>query len=609
MVGGNQQERRAARAPPRPDEACASARRVAAVHAAGCAAALALAAAAHEALRGHGPALRAAAWMAALAVVAVTAILLRRAVGNALARERREGEARAAAALSDTEERLALAMEAAGLGMFHAVPYGPMAWSPRCREIFGVGDAEIPDFEAFLRLVHPDDRERVRAAALRWTDPAGDGRYQDAYRCLRADGTLRWVAASGRARFAEVDGARRPVLLVGALLDVTDQKAAQAQLMQADRLASVGLLAAGVAHEVNNPLSYVLGALDFLQERFAAGAPRGSDPEVLAALGDARTGAERVRQVVRDLRTFSGSREERRGRVRLEVVVESALRIAANELRHRARVVREFGPVPGVLGDEARLGQVVLNLLVNAAQALPGDRPSAQEIRVVLGTDPAGHAVLEVRDTGPGISPEVADRIFDPFFTTKPPGVGTGLGLSICRNIVLGLGGEISAVPRHGGGAVLRVRLPPAPPAEPAAPPDGPAPRLSPPAPAAAPGRRGSVLVVDDEPFVAAAVRRVLEREHDVTVHTRAEDALAAIEGGARFDAIVCDLMMPGMTGMELHAALERAAPEQADRLVVLTGGAFTAAAREFLERVPVPRAEKPVAPDALLGLVREQVG
>ncbi len=505
-------------------------------------------------------------------------------------------------AFRESEERLALAIEAAGLGTFHALPYGRMEWSPRAREIFGAPDAEVPDFEAFLAVVHPDDREAVRAAAARWTDPGGDGRYQQQYRIVRPDGSVRWISAHGIARFAELGGVRQPVRLAGTLLDVTEVKAVQAQLMQSDRLASVGMLAAGVAHEINNPLAYLSAALEFLHEH--AGRLRdgsAEDAEVLHALADAREGAERVRHVVRDLRTFSGARDERRARLDLGPVVDSAIHLAANEIRYRARLVREYGPSPAIMADEARLGQVVLNLLINAAQAIPEGHAAEHEIRVVTWTDPAGRAVLEVRDTGSGIAPEIADRIFDPFFTTKPSGVGTGLGLAICRGIVLGLGGEIAAESRPGRGTTMRVVLP----AAPAAAEDA-AEAPARPVPA---GRRGRVLVVDDEPSVAAAVRRVLASQHDVVVRGSAEEALDEIGRGERFDAILCDLMMPRMTGMELHAELARRAPDQADRMVVLTGGAFTDGAREFLDRVQLPRCEKPFDATGLRELVRKVVG
>jgi PAS domain S-box-containing protein len=504
-------------------------------------------------------------------------------------------------ALRESEERLALALDAAGLGTFHATPYGQLDWSERCCEIFGIGAGSIPDFEAFLALVHPDDRELVRAGAGSWVDPAGNGRYQQQYRTVRPDGTVRWVSAHGMCRFGEVDGVRRPVKLVGTLVDVTEVKAVQAQLMQSDRLASVGMVAAGVAHEINNPLAYLSAALDYLGEhRDELGAPALRE-EVLRALAEARDGADRVRHVVRDLRTFSGLREERRTRLELAPILEAAIHLAANQLRYRARVVRDFRPAPAVMADEARLGQVVLNLLINAAQAIPEGNADANEIRVSTATDESGRAVVEVHDTGAGIPPEIADRIFDPFFTTKPHGVGTGLGLSICRNIVLALGGEIGVESSRGGGTTLRVTLPAAPAAQPAAAAAAPPPRGC--------GRRGRVLVVDDEPAVAAAIRRLLAPQHDVVVRASAREAVDAIGRGERFDAILCDLMMPGMTGMDLHEALAAVAPEQAGRMVVLTGGAVTERAREFLARVPLPRCEKPFDTQRLRETVRKVVG
>ena len=504
------------------------------------------------------------------------------------------------AALRESEDRLALAVEAAGLGMFYAVPYGPLQLSPRCREIFGVGDEPIPDFEAFLEHVHPADREQVREAAARWLDPAGDGRYKGQYRWLRPDGTVRWVAASGIVRLARVGGAHVPIQLVGTIFDISDQKLAQEQLMLTDRLASVGMLAAGVAHEINNPLSFMMAALDFLDEQRSAGAATGvvAEAEAARALAEAREGAHRVRQVVRDLRALSGTREERRARVELQPIVESAVRMAASELQPRARLEREYRDAPAVVGDEARLGQVVLNLLVNAAHAIPEGRASENEIRVVIGTDASGRALLEVRDTGAGISPELAGRIFDPFFTTKPRGVGTGLGLAISRTIVVGMGGEITVEPGRGAGTVMRVVLPAA---QPGGVDDPPVVGAA----AARATRRGRILVVDDEPAIGLAVRRLLAAEHDVELRTRAEDALDAISRGERFDAILCDLMMPGMKGWELHAALERLAPDQARRMIVLTGGDSTGGAREFIERVPLPRIEKPF--DA--AILRERVG
>ncbi|HEY6005541.1 MAG TPA: GAF domain-containing protein [Anaeromyxobacter sp.] len=377
-----------------------------------------------------------------------------------------------------------------------------------------------------------------------------------------------------------------------------------AQLMQADRMASVGMLAAGVAHEINNPLSYLAAALDFMDgelKRIGKAQPSRQMDELLEALAEARDGASRVKHVVRDLKTFSRAEEKRRSRVDLRAVIESSINIAFNEIKYRARLVKDYGKVPPVLANEARLGQVFLNLLINAAQAIPEGLADQNEIRVITRTDDAGRAVVEVRDSGSGIPAEILDRIFDPFFTTKPIGVGTGLGLSICHNIVSGLGGEISVESQVDRGSVFRVALP-------AASAEADVEVATEAAPSKL-GRRGRVLVVDDEPAVGSAVRRTLAREHDVTALTRAADARDRIARGERFDVILCDLMMPEMTGMDLYAELARLAPDQAERMVVLTGGAFTPKAQQFLDQVSNARVEKPFDSVTLRAMVRSWVG
>ena len=377
-----------------------------------------------------------------------------------------------------------------------------------------------------------------------------------------------------------------------------------AQLMQSDRMASVGVLAAGVAHEINNPLAYLIASLDFIDaelKRSGRALPEPLLEDVGHALSDAREGAARVRHVVRDLKTFSRGDEEQNTRIEVRPVIESSINMAYNEIRYRARLVKDYGKAPPVLASPARLGQVFLNLLINAAQAIPEGHADENEIRIATRTDPAGRALIEVRDSGAGIRPEIVGRIFDPFFTTKPVGVGTGLGLSICHNIVRGLGGEISVESQVGQGTLFRVALPASPPEV--------GDELTPPPDAATSARRGRVLVVDDEPAVGSAVRRTLAREHDVRVLSSAVEALDLFRAGERFDVIVCDLMMPKMSGMELHAELARIAPDQARRMVLLTGGAFTPSAQQFLDRVPNARVEKPFEAASLRVLVRGLVG
>ncbi len=382
-----------------------------------------------------------------------------------------------------------------------------------------------------------------------------------------------------------------------------DRERLTAQLVQADRLAAMGTLAAGVAHEINNPLAYVVASHAFIGEGLARleGQVGGHAVAGLAdALADAQEGAERVRLIVRDLRTFSRVDDSRTDRVDLHRVLDSSLGIARNELKHRATVVREYGPVPPVLGNDAKLGQVFLNLLINAAQAIEAGHLDDNEIRVVTSTDAAGRARVEVRDTGPGIPAELRDRIFDPFFTTKGIGEGTGLGLSICRNIVKSLGGEIAVEGAPERGAVFCVTLP-------AAPRDV-RPTPAPPSAVTPAGRRGRVAIVDDEPGIRRAAERLLAGEHDVVAFEHARALGDRVGAGERFDVILCDLLMPDMTGMDLHALLREVAPLQADAMVFVTGGAFTPEARAFLDRVPNPVLEKPFDLPAVRKVIRALV-
>ncbi|HSN92492.1 MAG TPA: ATP-binding protein, partial [Anaeromyxobacteraceae bacterium] len=322
---------------------------------------------------------------------------------------------------------------------------------------------------------------------------------------------------------------------------------------------------------------------------------RGAPQEVLRALEDAREGGARVREIVRDLRTFARSGGEARARVDVRRTLRSAVNLALAEIRRRARLDLDLAEVPPVLGAEHRLGQVFLNLLVNAAQAIPEGAADRNRIRVATRVE-AGRVLVEVSDTGAGIPDEVLPRIFDPFFTTKPVGVGTGLGLAIVHTIVAELGGEVRVRTAPGQGTTFAVDLP-------AAAPAATSPEAGSPEPAQV--RIGRILVVDDEPLVARAVARVLSPPHEVVAVDGGPDALARIEGGDRgFDLVLCDLMMPGMSGMELHDRLRAVAPELSRRVVFITGGAANPDVRAFLERARRPVVEKPFDPPSLRRVV-----
>ena len=233
--------------------------------------------------------------------------------------------------------------------------------------------------------------------------------------------------------------------------------------MLSDRLASVGTLAAGIAHEINNPLACVVANLELMAEELRAlaiGHPASRWQDLEQMTREARDGAERVKHIVLGLRAFS--RVDTDNRVVLDVrkVLDLAIELTGSELRHRARLVKDYQELPPIEADEGRLGQVFVNLLVNATQALPEGQADRHEIRVATTTAPDGRALIEIQDSGPGIPGELLSRIFDPFFTTKPIGVGTGLGLSICHSLVTALAGEITVASTPGAGATFRVYLP-----------------------------------------------------------------------------------------------------------------------------------------------------
>ena len=396
--------------------------------------------------------------------------------------------------------------------------------------------------------------------------------------------------AALRARLAEELEARRQALLVReAALEQArrELETTHARLVRADRLAALGTLAAGTAHEINNPLTFVVGNAELLTEELdglAARLPPGATDDARALLGDLAAGAARIRRVVEQLLVLARDERTTEGPVDVRAALDLSLAMASHHLKHRARVVREFAEVPPVRASEAELGQVFLNLLVNAAQAIPEGHLAEHTVRVsTRAVD--GKVVIEVADTGVGMTPEVRARVFDPFFTTKEVGHGTGLGLSISLGIVTRLGGTIDCTSEPGRGTTFRVELPAL--AEVAAAPA--APPLAP-----TPPRARGVLVVADEELVARTVARMLANDR-VEVAFSDREALGRPSLGG-FDVIVSDLMMPDLTGLELYELAVAREPAVARRFVFLTGGVFSDAARQFLERHRLPWLTKPVS-------------
>ncbi len=425
---------------------------------------------------------------------------------------------------------------------------------------------------------------------------------------VSADRTAKAAAIDADAYLAKPVDVNTLLLTIDRLLLARERELLQARLVEADRLTSLGTIAASVAHEINNPLAYAIANLELVANLLVddAGLRAHAVPgsPITLALADSREGLLRIRSIVRDLRTFSRPADDGISPVDVERVLDSSANIVSSEISQRARLIKDYGGVPRVLANEARLGQVCLNLIVNAAQSIPEGHVDDNEIRLSTRQDGHGHVIIEVRDTGEGIAEPLLPHIFEPFFTTKPLSKGTGLGLSICKDLVERLGGALTVDSAVGEGSLFRITFPEialnaprgaAVVARAPAPPE--------PAPQA---RRGHVLIVDDEPRLCAILARLLGSEHDVTTFTSAAAAVERIASGQRFDVIFSDLMMPGMSGMELHAELTRLAPRQAARVVFLTGGAFTPKASDFMGTVRNRFLDKPFDYAVLAALARE---
>lgn len=434
--------------------------------------------------------------------------------------------------------------------------------------------------------------------------------------------------------------------------DISERKRTEARIILADRLASLGTLAAGAAHEINNPLTYVLAGIETLSERVGEGRPReGSSvsvdqEEALSLLAEMREGCDRVTSIVQELRELSRGKDDDRVPVRVVEAFETAIRMTYSDIREKAKIVRDFQCEPRVLANPGRLGQVLINLLVNAAQAIPEGDPGKHVITVGVRDLSNGRIRLEVSDTGSGIPDALLPRIFDPFVTTKAVGQGTGLGLSICHNIVTSLGGTIDVESEEGRGTTFRIELEAAarlslPPVRISTPTPTQSPFRFPPAsvpvletsepnasvvqspspvkvpadgeesganaasvaPAAVSLEPLRVLVIDDDPGVSRALARML-RDHKTTL---AEGGQPGIELLLRedFDLVLCDLMMPDVNGMDVYETVRTVRPDIASRIVFITGGAHTAEGRAFLERVPNPKLDKPIARAELQDLMR----
>ncbi len=459
----------------------------------------------------------------------------------------------------------------------------PTFVSPHCEQVLGVSaDQLMSEPESFSSLIHPEDQDRFRAE-LEYAE-AHSERLHFEGRFVLPSGMTRWYQCVCQP-VRDADGV---VCWDGLLLDVSERNELQTQLVLADRLATVGTLSASVAHEVNNPLAYVYSSLSELREGIAAF----GDKELTNLADDALEGLQRIDRTVRDLRTFARSSSHAEGAVRIIDVLDASARLASNEIRHRAVLEKQYGADVKVLADESNLGQVFLNLLVTSAQSIPEGDAQSHRIVIEVVVDELERVRIQIWDNGPGLEETLLRRAFD----ALPAGhsLRAGMGLYVCRRIVAELGGQISANRRDHGGNHFTVTLPIMP--------DSSRERARP-LLRVLPDRPARVLVVDDEDLVVTALVRALDG-HQVTCARSGREAIELLGTSGPFDLVLCDVMMPDMTGADVYKAARGFEPGAEGRIVFVTGGAFTPAARDFLDRVPNRRITKPFSREGVRALV-----
>ncbi len=467
-------------------------------------------------------------------------------------------------------------------------------WSDELYEIAGVDrDSFVLTLKSAVHAYHPDDREIVVACAEEAWRTGEDFEYE--VRVLRPSGEIRHVACLGTC---EVDENGEVQGLFAAFQDITERKSIHGRLMRTQHLASIGSVATGIAHGVNNPLTSLFVNLELALEELEYLGEEDFDPAMLRdAIVQARGGAEKVRQVVRGLKTFAREERSQAAPTDFRNVVEVALAITQNELRHRAQLILEYNPAPSVSAVRSRLEQVLVGLLMHAADRVRTLSLEQARVELRVDTDESGNALLELSYNVPDESQEALDQALMSFEPQHDTRAGTGLGLAVCHAIVHEDGGSLTAEagPEQ---TTFRIRFP------------------------SVDGRgfefdsevsdtestnstRARVLVVDDEEIVGSSVARILPN-NDVTIALSGEEALKVFEreGEDHFDIILCDMMMPGMSGEDLFYILQERFPVAAERVIFVTGGVFTEEASSFLARRPQGWLAKPYDVSKIRSLV-----
>jgi PAS domain S-box-containing protein len=495
------------------------------------------------------------------------------------------------------EEQYRSIFEHAIEGIYQSTPQGRfIAANPALARMLGYNSPE----ELIGAISNIDDQlyvEPQRRAELQWLLGEREVLQGFEVRLYRKDGSTIWAKMSARA-VRDTSGAL--LYYEGSVEDISERKRTEEELQrqrealyQTEKLSAMGSLLAGVAHELNNPLSVVLGQTALLSQLTA-----GSMLAVRAEkIGKA---AERCARIVKNFLALARQRPPERQKVRLNQIVRETVELLAYPLRvDNVEVVLDLSEaMPTLCADPHQLHQVLINIISNAHQALR-ETPAPRRITISTQFDPLQARVcLAVADTGPGVPLELQRRIFEPFFTTKSPGQGTGLGLSICRGIIDNHDGSLWVESPPGQGAIFQMELPVR------------APHLDMPAvpvadfPAAIRGR--AILVVDDEPEVAEVLAEMLTLDgHEVETVANGVVALDKLQE-RDYDLILSDLRMPELDGPGLYKELERRHPDLLHRIIFLTGDTLSPESRGFLEQTRASAISKPFAPETSRQVVQK---
>lgn len=442
------------------------------------------------------------------------------------------------------------------------------------RELLSAAGVQVAVGSSLVECFRPEERPSLEAALLVALYRGSAGYLQ-----LHLDGSH--VSVEVRLAPLNYDGQASVVVVAR---DITERLRTAAELEQSSRLASLGLLVAGVAHEINNPLAFVLPSLDDAIERLASIPPDmmlgiGTVGDVTELIADARTGIDRVAAIVKDLKVFHRVKESLE-LVDLNQVVVDTLKMAVPKLGHRVAVTRDLGRMAPIRGNTGRLGQIVLNLLLNASQSMPEGRSRDLNLLQVRTWQRDGCIHLEVRDNGVGIEEADLKKLFDPFFSKRRG--GTGLGLTVCASLVREMGGWIEVDSQVGRWTRFVLRFPEAETQV--------VPAALPPVRYAKPnGLR--LLIVDDEPLIFRTIRRLLGKRSALTQAQSGNDAISQLARGLEVDGVLTDLVMPNGTGLDLYHWIHRHRPALSNRVIFMTGMAHP----ENIGELPnLPQLHKP---------------